>query len=49
MPNFILYMYLRNSGINCNEIENKLVFTKLDKNKDGKIEIWEIEEELSFV
>ena len=43
-----LYIYLRNSGINCNDFENKLIFNRLDKNKDGKIEIREIKEELSY-
>ena len=41
-----LWMYLRNCGINCNEIENRLIFMRFDKNKDEKVEIWEIEEEL---
>ena len=43
-----LLLYLINCGINCSEEENKLIFRRLDKNKDDKIEIWEIEEELSF-
>ena len=41
-----LLMYLRNCGINCNEIENRLIFIRFDKNKDEKVEFWEIEEEL---
>ena len=38
--------YLKNCNINCSETEFILVFSKLDKNKNGKIEINEIEEEL---
>ena len=41
-----LFLYLQNSGIKCNEIENGLIFKRLDKNKNEKIEIWEIEDEL---
>ena len=41
-----LLIYLRNCGINCNEIENGLIFIRFDKNKDEKVEFWEIEEEL---
>ena len=41
-----LLIYLRNCGINCNEIENRLIFIRFDKNKDEKVEFWEIEEEL---
>jgi len=42
-----LYLYLKNSGIDCNELQNALVFIRFDKNRDGKIQIWEIEEELT--
>ena len=42
-----LYMFLKNSGINCSELQNALAFIRFDKNRDGKIEIWEIEEELT--
>ena len=42
-----LYLYLKNIGININELQNALIFIRFDKNRDGKIEIWEIEEELS--
>jgi Ca2+-binding EF-hand superfamily protein len=41
-----LFLYLQNSGIKCNEIENGLIFKRFDKNKNEKIEIWEIEDEL---
>ena len=41
-----LLMYLRNCGINCSEIENRLIFIRFDKNKDERVEIWEMEEEL---
>ena len=41
-----LWIYLRNCGINCNDIENRLIFIRFDKNKDEKVEFWEIEEEL---
>ena len=41
-----LYLYLKNSVIDCNELQNALVFIRFDKNRDGKIQIWEIEEEL---
>ena len=46
ISNFEFLMYLRNCGINCNETEISLIFSKLDKNKNGKIELWEIEDEL---
>ena len=42
-----LYLYLKNIGININELQSALIFIRFDKNRDGKIEIWEIEEELS--
>ena len=42
-----LYMYLKNNGIDCNEIDNSLIFIRFDKNRNGKVEIWEIEEELT--
>ena len=35
-----LFLYLQNSGIKCNEIENGLIFKRFDKNKNEKIEIW---------
>ena len=41
-----LYIYLKNNGIIYNELQNSLAFIRLDKNRDGKIELWEIEEEL---
>ena len=41
-----LLLFLRNNGINCNEVEINLIFIRLDKNKDEKIEIWEFEKEL---
>ena len=41
-----LFLYLQNSGIKCNETENGLIFKRFDKNKNEKIEIWEIEDEL---
>ena len=40
-----LWMYLRNMGINCSEMENRLIFIRFDKNKDERVEFWEIEEE----
>ena len=46
ISDFEFLMYLRNCGINCNETEISLIFSKLDKNKNGKIELWEIEDEL---
>ena len=42
-----LYIYLKNNGIECNELENSLIFIRFDKNRNGKVEIWEIEEELT--
>ena len=42
-----LYLYLKNIGININELQSALIFIRFDKNRDGKIEMWEIEEELS--
>ena len=41
-----LYIYLKNHEIISNECQNSLLFIRLDKNRDGKIELWEIEEEL---
>ena len=41
-----LLTYLKNCNINCSETEFILIFSKFDKNKNGKIEINEIEEEL---
>ena len=41
-----LLMYLQNCNINCSETEFILIFSKFDKNKNGKIKINEIEEEL---
>jgi len=46
ISDYELLMYLQNCGINCSETEILLIFSKLDKNKNGKIEIFEIEEEL---
>ena len=46
ISDYELLMYLQNCGINCNETEIRLIFSRLDKNKNGKIEIFEIEEEL---
>ena len=46
ISDFEFLMYLRNCGINCNETEISLIFSKLDKNKNRKIELWEIENEL---
>ena len=46
ISDYELLMYLQNCGINCSENEILLIFSKLDKNKNGKIEIFEIEEEL---
>ena len=40
------YIYLKNNEIISNELQSSLVFIRLDKNRDGKIELWEIEEEL---
>ena len=42
-----LYIYLKNKGIICDELQNALIFIRLDKNRNGKIELWEMEEELS--
>ena len=42
-----LFLYFKNNGINCNEFQNSLAFIRFDKNRDGKIAIWEIEEELN--
>ena len=42
-----LFLYIKNNGMDYNELQNALAFIRFDKNRDGKIEIWEIEEELS--
>ena len=42
-----LYIYLKNKGIISNDLQNSLIFIKLDKSRNGKIELWEIQEELS--
>ena len=42
-----LFIYLENARIKCNKFQNDLIFIRFDKNKDGRIEMWEIEEELS--
>ena len=42
-----LINYLRDSGIKCNDLQSGLTFIRFDKNRDGKIQIWEIEEELT--
>ena len=42
-----LLNYLRDSGIKCNDLQSGLAFIRFDKNRDGKIQIWEFEEELT--
>ena len=46
-PYEVTVEWLKNNGINCNEFQNSLTFIRFDKNRDGKIAIWEIEEELN--
>ena len=41
--------YLKSRDIYINDIENSLLFIRLDKNKDGKIECWELNEELQMI
>jgi len=42
-----LLNYLKDSGIKCNDLQSGLTFIRFDKNRDGKIQIWEIEKELT--
>ncbi len=44
-----LNKYLKSRDIYINDIENSLLFIRLDKNKDGKIECWELNEELQMI
>ncbi len=43
-----LYNFLRTRNINSNDNECCLLFIRLDKNKDGKVECWELNEELEY-
>ena len=37
--------YLQKNGMFCSERENGFVFIRFDKNRDGKVELWELNEE----
>ena len=45
---FDLNCYLKSKGIFANDIENCLLFKRIDKNKDGKLECWELNEEFQI-
>ena len=45
---FDLNCYLKSKGIFVNDIENCLLFKRIDKNKDGKLECWELNEEFQI-
>ena len=39
--------YLQKKGVICSDRENGLAFIRLDRNRNGKVEFWEMEEELA--
>ena len=43
-----LISYLKSRGIFTNDIDSRLLFNRLDKNKDNKIECWELYDELQI-
>ena len=43
-----LFNFLKNRGIDVNINECSLLFIRLDKNRDGKVECWELNEELEY-
>ena len=43
-----LFNFLKNRGIDININECSLLFIRLDKNRDGKVECWELNEELQY-
>ena len=45
---FDLNCYLKSKGMFANDIENCLLFKRIDKNKDGKLECWELNEEFQI-
>ena len=45
---FDLNCYLKSKEIFANDIENCLLFKRIDKNKDGKLECWELNEEFQI-
>ena len=46
--NLDIINYLKARGIFTNDIDSSLLFKRLDKNKDGKIESWELNDELQI-
>ena len=45
---FDLNCYLKSKGIFANDIENCLLFKRIDKNKSGKLEYWVLIEEFQI-
>ena len=43
-----LITYIKSRGIFTNDIDSSLLFKRLDKNNDGKIESWELNDELQI-